>query len=355
MRVLLFTDLHAHAFSKCSTTLPSGRNSRLQDAVDVCDEIYKVCKQASIDGVLFLGDLFHVRGTLKVATLNAAYESFAKIKTAVDWMGILVGNHDQATKLGDEHAVYAFRAIATVMDEPRIYQFGQDNTLSVFALPYSEDVDGMRENLEKNRDVEVDACIGHVCISGARPGANFVLKSPNMLTAIDFRGYPKTFLGHYHMKQDITDNIHYLGSPLQHNWGDVGQQRGYWIWDTNTNGLKFFESDAPKFVLATERPGEYVEVSDPAEGNFVRVVSQAVISPPRWQEIKTSFLQDLKAKHVEAYVEPTAPTTLDTADQGDYHPSLSFEHMVESFARKNAPKGLNVDELIRIGKEALLG
>lgn len=88
-------------------------------------------------GVAFLGDFWHARGSIPVRPLNAVLDEMAK------WEGIpllmLVGNHDQVTAGGTEHALEAVAAAATaagapahVFDRPAVF-------LGALWLPYRRD------------------------------------------------------------------------------------------------------------------------------------------------------------------------------------------------------------------------
>ena len=118
MKILIFSDLHAHSFKPYSKTLSNGRNSRLQDSLNVLEEIYQYCISYKIDGVLFGGDLFHIRTPITVSTFNPVHEGIAKIKTAVKFMGLLVGNHDQYNKAGNIHSIDTFNSMVTILDRP---------------------------------------------------------------------------------------------------------------------------------------------------------------------------------------------------------------------------------------------
>jgi DNA repair exonuclease SbcCD nuclease subunit len=361
MRILLFSDLHGHAFRQCSTTLKNGRNSRLQDAIDVLDEIYDVCLNQEIDGVLFGGDLFHTKGTLKVSTFNAIFEGIAKIKTAVNFFGMLVGNHDQDTKIGDTHACYAFSSILTVMDHPGWYAFeaADGEPLQVYAIPYTTDKNQVEADLKTFGSAQppgyTSLCLAHLGVSGAEVGSNFVLISEDNITikALMDAKFDHVFLGHYHRPQVLAPRVHYIGATHQHNWGDVGQERGFLIYDTSDK-YKYLESNAPKFVKVEGLSGGAYSCDGSTgypRNNFVRVVYSSPPSPKEWGDVKKALFKD-GARWVEQWVAPSTVAPL-CGDSVSFRPGRDFEDMIVSFVRKSETEGLDEEKLIKIGKSIL--
>ncbi len=72
--------------------------------------------------------------------------------------------------------------------------------------------------------------------------------------------------GHYHAPGQ-TGRVINVGALVQHNFGDEGSERGFWVLEDSTGGAKsnFLRSTHPEFVTwnGKTRP-------DP-KGNFVRV------------------------------------------------------------------------------------
>jgi DNA repair exonuclease SbcCD nuclease subunit len=358
MRVLLFSDLHGHAFKPMSKTLENGRNSRLQDAVNVLDEVYDACGSFGVDGVLFAGDLFHARGTLQVASFNAIFEGIAKIKTRVEFFGMLVGNHDQVTKVGDIHACYAFDSILTVLDNPGWCSFRSDDKMEplyVYAIPYTVDKDRVENDLKtfgKSQPVPKDGrsiCLAHLGISGAKVGSNFVLVTEDNPTVLPFTnvGFDQIFLGHYHQPQTLAPNMRYIGATHQHNWGDVGQNRGYLIYDTDTNEVEHLDfTSAPRFIKIEH--GETYD-SYTVGNNFVRYMCDKPLDPTEWKSTKDNILK-LGAR----WVEPTISKTL-ASEEYIFRPGMDLDDMVESFVKESDAGDLDPNTLIDIGKEILRG
>ena len=367
MKVLLFSDLHAHAFRPYSKVGPNGRNSRLQDALNILEEINTIANENNVDLILFAGDLFHIRpgvGAMKIPTFNAVFEAVARLRMRSRQVALLVGNHDQGNKEGTEHSIYAFGSILTVMDEPKWYQFDvSGEKLAVLALPAAAP-EVHRKAITEGLDVTTPAAdyhiiLGHLGIDGASVGTNFKLHGGQTLKLEELR-YNEVafvFLGDYHMPQKLRGNVFYIGATHHHNWGDVGQQRRCLIWDTkpvmtlvHPQPQEHFLAAAPSFIRIgiehwKEQPGYLYD------GNFVRVVHDSSVTPEEMDRIKTS-ITDAGAQVVEFWRNPeTQSTTLEVG--GQFQPSMDREDMVRLYTDLQAPDDLDEELLVDMGHEII--
>ncbi len=363
MRILNFSDLHAHAFKPYSDLLPDGMNSRLKDTVRILGEIEELCKQYAVDGVLCAGDLFHARATISVRTFNAVCEAVAKIKMHVDFFGLLVGNHDQTDKKGEIYSTHTLGSVVQVMGNIgwRTMQSESGERLNVLAVPYDPEkeytLNQIKEFAQAPPTRDPRALLGHFGISGGKVGANFVLIDDDEINLgeLPYAQFDQVFLGHYHVPQTLLSNVRFLGATHQHNWGDVGQDRGCWLWDT-VEDQEFSEPtfvplhSAPKFVLLPYDAIINAKTPVTVENDFVRVVCPNWLSAEQWSEA-AALVKDAGARRVEPWVEPTAlngpgPVT------GDFHPGMDFEEMLDKYVEAlDSP--LNAERLTDLGQSIL--
>jgi DNA repair exonuclease SbcCD nuclease subunit len=361
MRLLIFADVHSHAFRPYSEILPNGRNSRLQDTLDILEQIYYICRNQEVDGVLCGGDLFHARSVLNVATFNDVYEAIAKIKTAVKFFVLLVGNHDQSNKLGTIHSTKTFGAVVDVIDQPKWYiGEAEEETVNIFAVPFMDSKEQIVEAINTglntysgDRENSATLLLGHFGVSGAEPGANFVLKSGDLPTLPDLKPqfFDQVFLGHYHMPQEPLPNVRFVGAPMQHNWGDAKQVRGIWLYDTTPGAgyaTPYMQSlVAPNFVRAQATDLE--NNSQNFKGHFVRVVFNQHASRTDWGTIKEWLLTKAEARWAEEWLELPASQAAAT---GSYTPSMDLEDMIDPYVDSEADEhDLDLQLLKEMGHE----
>lgn len=358
VKVLLFSDLHGHAFKPYAQLLPDGMNSRLQEAVDVLGNIWTLAKEEKVDLILFGGDLFHARGMIHVQTFNVILEAMAKLALGRK-LGMLVGNHDQTSRRGDVHSIYAFNSVATVMDKPGWYTFNVKNeSLHVFALPHTP----LKDDLLVEMDEAIKTCpgepamlLGHLGVDGAQVGSNLVLLDKHCLSIKDFaniQGYvSQIFLGHYHHPQKLTDTIRFIGAPCHHNWGDLGSLRGCWLW-TVGEAPRFKTLPGPVFKkldLQTVREGVGLKESD-IRGCYIRVVCSSLPSELEQSELRSNML-GTGAKAVEFVLleqEQVASGAMPIFQVG-----MDFEEMLEKYISIQADPELDEEMLFLLGKELI--
>jgi DNA repair exonuclease SbcCD nuclease subunit len=365
MKVLLFSDLHAHAWQYGSTLLPNGRNSRLQDTINILQEIRELADKERVDGILFGGDMFHIRpglSSMQIPTFNAVYEEIALLKLGRSFVGLLVGNHDQGDKAGREHSIFAFRSIVTVMDEPGWHQFVSEEgeVLGVLAIPAHQDRDTLFASMVENTRPDVmktvlestdrGVLLGHFGIDGALVGTNFRLRDAHAIKVSELQqvgqGFSQIFLGDYHEPQQILPNACYIGATHHHNWGDVGSVRGCRIWTTETDEIEFYQLEAaPKFV---ETNG--LDKAEIVKGHFVRYKVDKHIDTEDQDRIRKHITEQLGANRVEFYIEK--PTNGEPERTSVFRPGMDHEDMIEAWVN-SSKHDLDSKQLINMGHEMM--
>lgn len=350
MLVALFSDLHAHPFKAYAKILENGMNSRVRDAVSCIDQVVDECVRRNVDLVLFGGDLFHVRRTINVAAFNAVYEALSKFSLYKIPLAIIPGNHDQADKAGNNHSVFAFRTFCTVLDDPGWYELeGRSGSpYALMAIPYTENVEHLRQVLatDSPRLGCPQLMLGHLGIQGAKVGADFVFSNPHDATVADLNHgkFDQVFLGHYHIRQQLADNTWYIGAPLQHNWGDTGQSRGFVIYDTETRKQEYIKLDSPSFVV-TQRGDD----SSVQPGDFVRFLDTHEWSADEREAVRAK----LGASSVEVVVPKQVDKRAPVEEVFDPSAGLSSSMAKYIASGKLDTSGLDESYLLQIGLDLL--
>jgi DNA repair exonuclease SbcCD nuclease subunit len=354
-KIILFSDLHAHAFKPYATILPNGLNSRLADTVNCIAQIYDYAKSISADAVLFGGDLFHIRKTISVAAFNAVYEQMAKFSFSKIPVAMIHGNHDQADREGNTHSIHAFRTFLHVIDKPCWYPLvcRSGEIIYLLGVPYIENIPQLQE-LTHSSCPNPDASrllLGHLGIQGARIGADFVYTNPHDATVEDLNAtaFDAVFLGHYHSYQQLASNAWYIGAPLHHNWGDRNDTRGFIVYDTDTKQHQHVPLKFPKFVELTEFDLS-TTCTDAVDG-FVRLVSDA-----KWTEKDHDALRTkLGARSLEISTKKSSKVFENHAPRIAVNPADSSDDILEKYVLSGlgTMDGLDEGYLIQLGREIL--
>lgn len=353
-KIVIFSDLHAHTFGAYSHPLEDGTNSRLQDTLDVIDDVRALANELDADAVLFGGDLFHERRHIVTQAFSKVYEALSLF--AIDKIPLFMihGNHDQADKAGRFHALKPFQTYANVVDEPgwTTLETGAED-LHILAVPYIEDTDHLLDivNIKPPKGEGSKIFLGHFGVDGAKLGADFVYSNGNepAMGNIPIGRFDAGFLGHFHLHQKMAPNFWYVGAPLQHNWGDKGQVRGCMVYDTETKKAYHHPLNrAPRFVELTLAQATKANVD--YSNDFVRIISDKSWSEDRIQETQ----QDMGCRHLEVVRQK-----IDVNEAFEIRlkvdPSASYEEMVAEYVKSGLVEleGLEEDHLISIAHRLL--
>ncbi|KAL0033719.1 hypothetical protein WJX77_002381 [Trebouxia sp. C0004] len=230
--------------------------------LDTCISVLQKIKKEATSrkaGILFLGDFWHARGALPVEPLNAILQEFESWRQPTL---MLVGNHDQVSVGGLDHALQPLAAACSaihIVDVPTLYR-------DALWLPYRKDSAQLQEAIEGAGDIK--AVFAHADVMGAMMNESFQAKEglpPDL-----FPKHVPTYTGHYHKPHTVADtNIRYIGSPYQVSRSEAGQQKELLVLDSNWQELEripldigprhFALSSATPALPADLRPGDKIK------------------------------------------------------------------------------------------------
>jgi DNA repair exonuclease SbcCD nuclease subunit len=244
MKILFFSDLHLHNHQPFHTIMPSGRNSRLQDGLNVLSEISAYCCWNDIDYVIFAGDLFENWRSLDIDVLNCAYEGILNIRRSCKEFFLLVGNHDQYSNTGNVITLAPFRHSCEVIWQAEKREVGD---IKIFFNPFKEDVRKFKKYIS---DVNcADLMVFHQPIKEALlPGTNMPLNKGVSVEDLQVGKFRMCIGGDVHKRQTLMNCVHYLGSPMQLDFSEAGEKKGFTVLYTEDWSLEFVEvTCAPRF------------------------------------------------------------------------------------------------------------
>ena len=208
---VVFSDLHV-----CDRTLPASLAAlqAVRHAVEA---------RGPNAGALFLGDFWHARGALPVTPLNAVLDELALWRHPTI---MLVGNHDQVSAGGLEHALSPLAAALPcghVFDRPTLF-------LGALWLPYrrsaADHVAAVAAAMAEGPSAAPTVVFAHADVAGAVANDTF-----QSAAGLDPSLFPAaTWLGHYHKPHTIKRAkgalpVRYVGSPYQVSAGEAGQDK----------------------------------------------------------------------------------------------------------------------------------
>lgn len=273
-----FTDFHAHLFKDYANVDSTFETDRFKAQLDTLHVIFNRALELNVP-VIFGGDLFHKRVNVDTRVFNAVFQVFAEYTLKGVNIIMVRGNHDSvsnsirtASSL-DPFNVFDNIVVATT-PETLTYQINNES-VTLHMLPYGEEIEEMKtwlQNIDTTNQVNI--LVGHIGVDGATVGTGSHSLGGSF-TLGDLRPTDMSFvyLGHYHKRQDLADNVIYGGNTIQTSFSDEGQVKGYHILylDTETKEVTAEFVEIPnKMFISVE--GDNIPNNDILKNNYIRFV-----------------------------------------------------------------------------------
>lgn len=332
-KILITADLHLYTH----------RNDerRASDGLECLKWIYSTAKEHAVEYILFAGDFFHSRHTIRTDTYASAVEIVSSARAKGLETIFLLGNHDMYFEdRWDIHSLKGFQQWSTVVDKPSAIDFGD---CSVDLLPYTPNPSEYLKSLAGSNNV----LISHLAVADAKYNSSGSLsveeytEEKEVVKADSFLPWKKVWLGHYHLGQSVSgSHVEYVGSPMQLNFGEAGQKKHIVIFDPCTLEATYIENKfSPRFVICSdeeidsfkteELASSYVQVkSELGHGDRVSVREKLKELGTRHIEFRRSgsnVVQETKKamSNIDSYINDTAKlvdTYVDNVDTGEMDP-----------------------------------
>lgn len=255
-RVAMATDIH----------FGGKGNSKLfnEDIIEFFEWFITEAKSRDAETCIILGDWHDSRSSINVLTLNYSLKALTMLNNAFENVYIITGNHDLFYReKRDVHSLIVGDGLSniTVIDTPTVID-------DVFFLPWLVEEEWKDCVKDKSKYI-----FGHLELPGFKMNAMIDMPDHGGLNGKHFKNQDYVFTGHFHKRQ-YKDNIHYIGNPFGHNYGDASDfERGacFLDWDGKPEYVNYV--DGPRYhslmlsdllncvdEIATEKA--YIKVTD---------------------------------------------------------------------------------------------
>ena len=270
---LYFTDLHAGL----SRREAKGRHSKLSWAKRVICECFKQADERDIGTIVFGGDLYDVSYAPPIEVVNEITASFADELAQYSDINVyaISGNHDFAstnrfeqgcTSSGESALKHLFFSFDNFhfMDWDQSFNCGDNLIVGVpwFRIPadFEKYLDTLlvSDTFQKHKGKKV--LVIHQTPKGVLPDC-----APYDVDPADdrFSWFDLVLCGHVHERKHLSDKFILGGSVMQHNFGEGGQDKGFWIVDSDAKASFVPIDFTPKYyTLDKDSNGGASDVRD---------------------------------------------------------------------------------------------
>ena len=296
-------------------------------------------EQRGITEIAIPGDIFHNRSVISVKTLDIAKQFFDLFKEFN--LIISCGNHDvylkHSTDIHSLSLLKEWKNITIIDDAPKVFRTTVGKTVSF--IPWATDVENMplADITFAHLDIVSFYQNGyHLCEKGFE-SKDLFKKSKYIIS------------GHFHKRdhREYTDGtILYVGSPYQMTFGEVGDDRGIYIFDLEKETFEFIENTiSPKHkkikvsdLISKKISADNLKTEIP--NNLISLIIDHPITPDI-QSILISKIQNLGPKSLRTdYCLPDVDVSVDGES---YLRGADFDEILDAYVE--ATDYSNKDEL----------
>jgi exonuclease SbcD len=193
-------------------------------------EIFEQCKNLALScgvkQVQHLGDIFTNRVGQSLQTLLA----FKKILSSYEEVGLEIiaipGNHDKTDLDSDESYLEVFSEFSnfTLLNKPTTKKI---NGIHFHFVPYYHHTYTDRLSEIQTDEDNYNILCTHQAINGVKNNDGTEVTDCN--SPSEFERFDKVLVGHYHNASKIGNNIYYVGSAYQSNFGESIEDKGFTV------------------------------------------------------------------------------------------------------------------------------
>ena len=191
---------------------------------------FPTLEQYGITTVIHMGDAFDSRKSIDYQSLEWAKRVVFEPLRNYD-VHMIVGNHDSYYKNTNN----TNSPQLLLKDYPNVKTYSNPTeikvgNLDILLLPWIC-MDNQEQSLKLIKKTKAKVAMGHLELQGFRVNRSLVME--HGLEADIFKNFKKVFSGHYHTRSN-NGTVFYTGNPYEIYWTDVGDTRGFTIFNTET-------------------------------------------------------------------------------------------------------------------------
>lgn len=223
--------------------------------INFIDYIINYCKKNEITHIIIAGDIFEKSSKIKNESFIPLFFKFMEMTKEGFIIYFLLGNHD-IYNVDNDSLIETFSPFGKVIKE--LEEIDINGRIFTF-LPYSKN--------EENIPASGDILITHLSIADFTFDNRYNVNEKAGFPIDTFKNFNIVFTGHFHKPQN-KNNIVYIGSPYQMNFGEIDQKKGFVVFDSDTGDwIREYYTEAPTYLKIKAKDFEKSEVKN----SFVQI------------------------------------------------------------------------------------
>lgn len=257
------------------------------------EEFFPYLLEHKIKDIWILGDFFDDRNFISYQTMQYVKRYFVEpcIKQGLN-LNFIIGNHD--TKYKNTNSFDNISVLLENMTGSNVRIINDTQEVDIdgkgFLCSAWLNKENLDESLNKIKNSCAEVCMGHFEINGFVMNGNSCCES--YITSSLFKKFKKVFSGHFH-NGEKQDNIQYLGTPIQLNWGDYNKIKGFYVFDTTTMQETFVEhSDKIFDIIFIDEEKDLENISkENIENKILKIVLNNVLTSKKIKDITDRLME----------------------------------------------------------------
>jgi DNA repair protein SbcD/Mre11 len=265
---------------------------------DLIKQKIALAKQLKVKNLFCAGDIFIERKARPLIDLKYFDDILYLIWEEGLELFLIPGNHDKVNYKSDDSYLLTYKHYPHIhlYETVSSLEIGENNIFHF--LPYYDEITPIYvENLRKlqpNKN-KINNLITHISINSVKNNERNVVM--NDIREVFFKDFTNVFVGHYHDRQDVGKNIHYIGSLNQGNFGE-----------DNNKGFTILYEDG-SFEYTKSKFKEYKQIEIKVDENFslkqiddLLKENENSTNHTRFSFLgKEMFLKNIDKKYIERY------------------------------------------------------
>ena len=244
---------------------------------------FPVLYSEGITTIVDMGDTFDSRKGIDFSALSWAKKNYYnRLREMGCEIHTIVGNHTAYYKNTNE--INAIDLLLREYENVKIYSEATEiklDKLNVLLIPWINS-ENEKKTLKMIKKSKSPMAMGHLECKGFRIHRGYVMETGTDVKLFD--KFEKVYSGHYHTRSD-NEKLYYLGNPYEMFWNDMGDTRGFHIFDTET--LEHTPIDNPYRMFYTiyyEDQNYQTFDTREYEGKIVKLIVRKKTNPKKFEK-----------------------------------------------------------------------